>query len=133
MKINPEQLGRLVEILRTVPLKESLPPSDWAGRYKAMALSETRFLFDWLWGAGDDIRSPWFDQVYASGCNDDHVLTALRAAAKELGVDWSSVEPAKDYQGPAETKGFSILADVPPRTVVSNLDSARVHQQDLEP
>ena len=134
MKVTPDQLGRLVTMLGTVPLKDNCSAVEWAGRYKAMGLSETRFLFDWFYAVDSAARTPWVDATYASGCNDQHIETALRAAAKEFGVSWKDAAPANGYAAPDNVKGYSILADVAAPKVVSNLDAARRHQDaQLEP
>ena len=62
-----------------------------AAEYREKGFTPRRFRFDWQYAA---ISSHWVAGViYPTGCNDDHIDTALRAIARELTADpqhWSA-------------------------------------------
>lgn len=56
-----------------------------AADYRERGFSPLRFRFDWMYGA---VSSRWVcDVVYPTGCNDDHIDTALRRVVRELTDD----------------------------------------------
>lgn len=80
MKVSPEHLNMLVEAIRPlsdkiIPHANALPTSARPPKNLPM-----RVRWDAFWAAKID-ASP----MYAYGCNDEHIDTALREVMRQLG------------------------------------------------
>ncbi len=90
MKIPPELYGRIVEAIRAavprtavIAHRQSLSTE---ARYQPGGKGNLakRMRWDLFWAASN--RHPIAKEVYALGCNDNHIDTVLRKAMVEL--DW---------------------------------------------
>lgn len=88
MKITTEQYAALMRLLavhsneKIIEHSESLltsasPPKDLPMRVRRDALWFSR---------PAESRAAWFDAAYKSGCNDEHIDTALRQAMTDRGL-----------------------------------------------
>lgn len=89
LAITARHYDQLVEMMTAGAKGTTRPMQEWHERYAANGWSTRKFLFDWLLLAPAEKRRQWFDEVY-DYMNDDHVASALAAAAKEFGIEGPS-------------------------------------------
>jgi len=73
MKMSKQHLDQLGGMLAKIPHHGCM-----AMAYQRDGLRHERYRWDLLWYCNDDERTAWLAEVHATGCNDDHIDTALR-------------------------------------------------------
>lgn len=89
MKVTPEQLAHLTTAMRAA-VKRIPPAADYAARAPSVPRIDRskdtakRYRWDLLNAA--DISAYVCTHLYGTGCNDEHIDTALKAIVKQLEV-----------------------------------------------